>query len=131
MSPRKPKDTEPKTLVAKRLQEFFDGKNFVEISDKIPITDKTVAKSLRGDCKPSYEMLKYVAENGGDVNYILTGETKSVNVFEIEALNKRIERLTNTVDELLEQNKGLRIENEKLKEQASLYNDSAKRGGAS
>lgn len=131
MSPRKPAPFTPKSLIAKRLCDFFAKQNFKEIAEKTKFTDKQVADYLKGNNAPSAKLLEYIARNGGDINYILTGETRSVNVFEVEALNKRIERLTNTVDELLEQNKELRIENERLKAQADLYNDSTKQGGAS
>lgn len=78
MSPKKANPFVPKTHTSRRLGEFFAGKNFVQIA-KIcgKITNSTVAECIKGNFPPAYEMLQYIAENGGDVNYILTGVRKN------------------------------------------------------
>ncbi|MBN2712146.1 MAG: hypothetical protein JXR97_06875 [Planctomycetes bacterium] len=84
MSPRKRKHVEPKTLEARRLQEYFGEEIFSEIGRKTDISRVQVSSMLQGESSISEKMLKYVAENGGDVNYILTGN-KSVGKTVISA----------------------------------------------
>lgn len=76
MSPRKRRNEKPKTLVAERLCDFFEGKNFVEISKETLFSDVQISAYLQGETAPSAKLLEYIARNGGDVNYILTGERK-------------------------------------------------------
>lgn len=85
MSPKKANAFTPKTPISTRLNDFFRGKKFVEISGKIygknkNIDSKTIANTLKGNFPPSSLILEYVASNGGDVHYILTGEKKENSI---------------------------------------------------
>ena len=63
----------PKTDVAKRMGEFFQGETFLGIAKKVGVAGTSVAMYMRGEAEPPMKMLQYIAENGGDVTYILSG----------------------------------------------------------
>lgn len=67
----------PNKLVAKRLLEFFGEKKYSEIAKDSSVSDRTVSSYLSGSTLPNAEFLQWIAENGGDVNYILTGQRSS------------------------------------------------------
>jgi transcriptional regulator with XRE-family HTH domain len=79
MSPRFPTPFEYKTSVAKRLHEFFGWKKFFEIASLLELSRQQTARIIRGEDPPTAKILAYIAEHGGDVNYILTGEHTKID----------------------------------------------------
>ncbi len=77
MSPRPRKQNSDKSPIAIRLCDYFGNKQYLDISDKIGMSITQVSDYLNGRTPPSSKLLEYVARNGGDVNYILTGEKRS------------------------------------------------------
>lgn len=74
MSPILIKNKEPKTLIAKRLQEVLGKENSNSLCGKIDMTRQQIGRILRGDSVPSFKLLEFIATNGMDVNYIFTGK---------------------------------------------------------
>ena len=64
----------PKTFIAKRLQEVIGEENSNTLCSKIKISRTQIGRMLRGDSVPSFKLLKYIAENGADLTYVLTGK---------------------------------------------------------
>lgn len=103
MSPRVAAPFTPKTQTAKRICDFFEGKNFVEISKQTSITDRQIGGYLKGENPPSTKLLEYIARNGGDVNYILTGERKNPTAHDLTPAQKLVlSHLKTLFDMLLE-----------------------------
>lgn len=74
MSPRLIREKEPKTLIAKRLQEVLKNENSNSLAGKIDLTRQQISRQLQGETPPTWKLLSFVAENGGDLNYIFTGK---------------------------------------------------------
>lgn len=70
-------DLTAKTQWAKRLKNFFTGKNISHIAEEIGLSRHQITNQCNGKCPPSAKVLQYVAEHGGDAHYILTGEKRA------------------------------------------------------
>lgn len=77
MAPTLIRDKEPKTLIAKRLQEVLGKENSNSLCGKIDLTRQQIGRILRGDSLPTYKLLEFIALNGGDLAYIFTGKKTS------------------------------------------------------
>lgn len=60
--------------IAGRLREWWGPRKIKELAEKTGIPYSSVAAMMAGELQQSAELLRFVAENGGDVNYILTGK---------------------------------------------------------
>lgn len=64
----------PNNPVAKRLKNFFSGKNISRIAEEIGLSRHQITNQCNGKSPPSAKILTYVTENGGDIVWILTGK---------------------------------------------------------